>query len=171
MARANAVVISREKIAGATQWFQVVKSRHKLSSFDVISRVFSSKFQQIYNYFCFLGMSFILKPCQIVAGASMIHQFQEFFWFIFGGVFEIWSSVSPSFLFCGTLLRRCPATTTYYAFAEERNVWQWAKGPWLAVCFHCYSICNMYQYVYLVFRFWKFKLRSVRPTFTKAKSK
>ena len=69
-------------------------------------------------------MSFIIKTYQIVGGASMIHQFHEFFEFIFGGFFEIWSSVSPAFSFAGLLLRRCLATptTTYYAFAEERSV-------------------------------------------------
>ena len=67
------------------QWFQIVKTRHKISPFNVISRVFPNNFQQIYNYFRFRGMSFILKTCQIVAGASMIHQFHEFFEFIFGG--------------------------------------------------------------------------------------
>ena len=45
---------------GGAQWFQIVKSRHKISSFDVISQVFPSKFQQICNYFCFQGMRFIL---------------------------------------------------------------------------------------------------------------
>ena len=53
-------------------------------SFDVISRVFPSKCQQIYNYFRFQGMSFMLKTCQIVAGASMIRRFHEFyFWRVF----------------------------------------------------------------------------------------
>ena len=56
----------------ASQWFQMAKTRHNISSFDVVSRVFPSKYQQIYNYFCFRGMSFILKTCRIIAGASMI---------------------------------------------------------------------------------------------------
>ena len=56
----------------AALWLQIVKTRHKMITFDVISRVFPIEFQQIYNCFCFRGMSFTLKTCQIVAGASMI---------------------------------------------------------------------------------------------------
>ena len=62
-----------------------------MSSLDMISQVFPNNFQQIYNYFCSLGMSFILKTCQIVAGASMIHQFPEFLEFYFWRIFVIWS--------------------------------------------------------------------------------
>ena len=58
--------------SGGAQRFQIFKTCHKIISFDVISRVFPSKFQQTYNYFRFQGMSFILKTCRIVAGASMI---------------------------------------------------------------------------------------------------
>ena len=42
----------------STQWLQIAKTHHKIISFDVISRVFPSNFQQIYNYFRFRGMSF-----------------------------------------------------------------------------------------------------------------
>ena len=66
-------------------------------SFDVISRVFPSNFQQIYNYFRFRGMTFILKTCRIIAGACKIHQFHEFFEIYFWRVFAIWSScVAPT---------------------------------------------------------------------------
>ena len=34
-------------------------------------------------------MSFILKTCEIVAGATMIHQFHEFFEFIFVGFLKV----------------------------------------------------------------------------------
>ena len=45
-------------------------------------------------------MSFILKTCQIVAGASMIHQFHEFFEFIFGGFLKFGLALiaGPAFL-------------------------------------------------------------------------
>ena len=51
------------------------------------------KFQQIYNCFRFRGMSFTLKTCQIVACASMIHQFHEFFEIIFGGFLKFGPAV------------------------------------------------------------------------------
>ena len=51
-------------------------------------RIFPSKFQQIYNYFHFRGMSFISKTCQIVAGTNMIRQFHELFKFVFGGFLQ-----------------------------------------------------------------------------------
>ena len=51
----------------------------------MISRVFPNKFLQIYIYFCFWRMSFILKICQPVACISMVHQFHDFLNLILGG--------------------------------------------------------------------------------------
>ena len=51
----------------SSQRLQIAKTRQKISSLDVISRVFPSKFQQIYIYFRFRRVSFILKICQTVA--------------------------------------------------------------------------------------------------------
>ena len=54
----------------------------KISSLDVISRVFSSKFHQIYliniSGHC---IRFTFKSCQTVAGISIATQFHEFFEF------------------------------------------------------------------------------------------
>ena len=63
----------------SSQRLQIAKTRQKISSLDVISRVFPSKFQQIYIYFRFRRVSFILKICQTVADLSMVCQFHEFF--------------------------------------------------------------------------------------------
>ena len=67
----------------------MTKTRQKMSSLDVISRVFSRRCQQIYIYFRFRGMSFILKICQTVAGISMVRQFHDFLKSNFGRVFDI----------------------------------------------------------------------------------
>jgi hypothetical protein len=75
----------------AAQWFQMVKTRHKISSFDVISRFFQSNFLQIYITSVFSCLRFTFKICQIVAGTSMIRQFNEFFKFYFWRVFAIWN--------------------------------------------------------------------------------
>ena len=58
---------------------------------------FPSKFQQIYYYF--REMSFILKTCRIVAGASMNSQFHEFLRFYFWWVFAIWTNCATVFGF------------------------------------------------------------------------
>jgi len=69
----------------------------KIRSFDVISRVFPSKFQQIHiitvSGHC---MRLVLKICQTVAGMSKTSPFHEFFgsnfWRVFekgGGILEI----------------------------------------------------------------------------------
>ena len=63
----------------SSQRLQIAKTRHKISSLDVISRVFPSRFQQIYIYFRFRRASFILKICQTVADISMVCQFHEIF--------------------------------------------------------------------------------------------
>ena len=63
----------------SSQRLQVAKTRHKISSLDVISLVFPGRFQQIYIYFRFRRISFILKICQTVAGLSMVRQFHDFF--------------------------------------------------------------------------------------------
>ena len=55
----------------SVQWFHIAKTRHKINSLDVISRVFPNKLLQIYVYFRFWRMSFTLKNCQTVAGISM----------------------------------------------------------------------------------------------------
>ena len=55
----------------------------------VILQVFPSKFQQNLQLFPFPGMSFILKTCRIVAGASMISQFHKFLKSYFWQVFAI----------------------------------------------------------------------------------
>ena len=73
------------KLYGA-QWFHTAEIRRKCNLLDVISRVFPNKFQQIHipsvSNHCILC---IFKTCQIVAGTSMIRQFHEFFYLIFGG--------------------------------------------------------------------------------------
>ena len=71
-------------------WFQIAKSCHKISSINVISRVFSSKFHQIDMYFRFPRMSFTLKSGKIVAGISTVRQFHEFFKSNFRRVFVLW---------------------------------------------------------------------------------
>ena len=60
------------------QWFQIVKTCDKISSFDVISRVFSSKFQQKLQLFPFPGLKFHTQNL-----SSMISQFHEFLKFYF----------------------------------------------------------------------------------------
>ena len=45
----------------SAQWFHIVKTRHKISSLVVISRVFPNKFLQIYIYFHIQRMSFTLS--------------------------------------------------------------------------------------------------------------
>ena len=62
------------------QWFQMTKFRRK----QVYPECFHefcgfSKFLQIYITSVSGYLSFTFKTCQIVAGASMIHQFHEFF--------------------------------------------------------------------------------------------
>ena len=47
----------RQSALTNSQWFQMAKTSHKISSFDMVSQVFPNKFQQIYNYFRFWGMS------------------------------------------------------------------------------------------------------------------
>ena len=61
------------------QWFQIAKTRHKISFIDVISRVFPSEFQQIYIYFRSGGFRLPLKICQIVTGLSI----SRFFFILF----------------------------------------------------------------------------------------
>ena len=61
------------------QWFQILKTSHKISSFDVISRVFPSKFQQIYIYFHIWRMGSLLKVCQTVTGISMVLSISRIF--------------------------------------------------------------------------------------------
>ena len=75
-------------LSHTAQWFQTTKTRHKMSSLDVISRVFPSRYQQNHIYFCFREMSFILKICQTVAGLSIVRQFH--FWNLNFGGFDIW---------------------------------------------------------------------------------
>ena len=111
-----------------TQWFQSVKIRHKIISFDVVSRVFPSKYQQIYNYFRFRGMSFILKTCRIVAGASMIRWFHEFFRFYFWRVFAIWSCCVA-----GALLYRILKRHPFYPY-----FYRWWNIP-RALCWHIFT--------------------------------
>ena len=67
----------------------IAKSCHKISSINVISRVFLSKFHQIDMYFHFPRMSFTLKSCKIVAGISTVRQFHKFFKSNFWQVFDI----------------------------------------------------------------------------------
>ena len=65
----------------------------KISSFDVISRVFPSKFQEI--HFIFVSghcMRFVFKIYQTVAGVSATSQFHEFVEFYFWRVFAIWTN-------------------------------------------------------------------------------
>ena len=45
---------------GEAQWFQTAKTRHKISSLDVISQVFPCKLHGNSHLFPFPGMSFIL---------------------------------------------------------------------------------------------------------------
>ena len=75
------------------QWFQMIKFRRK----QVYPECFHefcgfSKFLQIYITSVSGYLSFTFKTCQIVAGASMIHQFHEFFESHFWRVFAIWPS-------------------------------------------------------------------------------
>jgi hypothetical protein len=59
----------------------------KISSPDGISRVFSTRCQQVYFYFRFRDcLRFRFKICQITAGTSMISRFHEFFNIVFGGI-------------------------------------------------------------------------------------
>ena len=73
----------------SSQRLQIAKTRHKISSLDVISRVFPSRFQQVYIYFRFRWTSFILKICQTVADLSMVCQFHEFLKSNFRRIFDI----------------------------------------------------------------------------------
>ena len=66
------------------QWFQIAKTRHTISSLDVISRVFPSKFQQIYICFLFRGWVLYSKFVKTVTGVSIVRQFHKFFNLIFG---------------------------------------------------------------------------------------
>ena len=77
----------------------------KISSLDVISRVFSSKFHQIHlinvSGHC---MHFIFKICQSVPGISitkyLVSQFHEFSEFYFWRIFATWANCEqqPSLL-------------------------------------------------------------------------
>ena len=93
-----------------SQWLQIVKSRHKISSFDVISRVFQNNFSKIYNYLRLREMSFILKSCRIVAGASTYDPFHEFLKSIFSG-----------FLQFGPALRLCAFAWLLSAISKQEN--------------------------------------------------
>ena len=93
--------------AHSAQWFQIAKTRHKISSIDVISRVFPSKFQQIHIYFHFRGIRFTLRNCQTVAGISTVCQFHDFLKSNFWRVFDIWPNCAmhrgPVLFFWDTL--------------------------------------------------------------------
>jgi hypothetical protein len=85
-----------------------MKTRQKMSSLDVISRVFPSRFQQNLIYFRFWGMSFILIICQTVAGISVVRQFHDFFKSNFWRVFDIWP-------YCATGFTSLPGEAPIYA--------------------------------------------------------
>ena len=72
------------------QRFQTAKTRQpKISSLDVVSRVFLRKFQP--NHITSVSghcMQIILKFCQTVADISMTSQFHEFLNHIFGGILQ-----------------------------------------------------------------------------------
>ena len=73
-------------LSSLPQCFQIAKPRHKIS---VISRVFPSRFKQVYIYFRFRVMSFSTKICQTVVAISSVRQFNEFLKSNFGRVFDI----------------------------------------------------------------------------------
>ena len=54
------------------QWFQIAQNSPKISSPNVISRVFPCKFLQIHITSVYVCLDFTFKICQIVAGTSMI---------------------------------------------------------------------------------------------------
>jgi hypothetical protein len=80
-----------------TQWFQEAKTRQKISSPIVISRIFLNKFQEIQiisvsdDCICFIS-----KICQRVAGMNMTSRFYEFLNFIFGGILLFGTTVYHS---------------------------------------------------------------------------
>ena len=60
----------------------------------MISQVFPCKLSQIYTTFVSVWLCLTFKTCQIVACASMIRQFHEFFNIIFGGFLTFGTTVS-----------------------------------------------------------------------------
>ena len=97
--------------AHSAQWSQIAKPRHKISSIDVISRVFPSKFQQIHIYFHFRGIRFTLRNCQTVAGIIVRSvNFTIFKNLIFGGFLTFGPTVQCTegqFCFFGTPCMFC----------------------------------------------------------------
>ena len=75
-----------------TQWFQMAKSRRKKVYPKYFHEYFHEYFVNLHN-FRFRCLSFTFKTCQIVAGASMIHQFHEFLNLIFGGFLQFGPAV------------------------------------------------------------------------------
>ena len=93
------------------QWFLMAKIRHKISSFDVISRVFPSKFQQIYNYFRFRGMSFYTQNLSNCCKCKYDPSISRISKIYFGQIFVIWSSYeSARWSAAVRRRRRAPAT-------------------------------------------------------------
>ena len=77
---------------GTAQWLQMAQTLQKYVSPEVISRIFPSKFQQIWiisvsSHF----IHFIFKICQ--TAADKIKQFHEFFSLIFGGILQLGPNV------------------------------------------------------------------------------
>ena len=96
---------------GAAQWLQMTKNPPKISSNNVVSRVFPCKFQ----HFQIASVSshsvcFIFKTCQIIADTSMIRQFHEFFNLNFGGFFDNW----PNSVVSTHILPICRLHTVHY---------------------------------------------------------
>ena len=78
----------------AAQRFQMTKNPPKTSSPDVISRIFTDRFQQIcIIYISDDFMPCIFKTCQVVASISMTSQFDNFSYLIFGGILLYKTSV------------------------------------------------------------------------------
>jgi len=67
----------------------------KISSPEVISRIFPTKFQQIHIISVFRSFHSLhtFKICQTVVGISMISKIHEFFNLIFGGFLQIGPTV------------------------------------------------------------------------------
>ena len=77
------------------QWFRLAKTRWKFNSPKVISRVFPTKFLQIYitsvsTFQPLYALHTYSETCQIIASTSMIRQFHEFFQSNFWRVFDVW---------------------------------------------------------------------------------
>ena len=64
---------------GGAQWFQMSKTRQKISSPELISWVFQCKILHIHITSVSGCLSLTFKICQTVAGKSMIPQFHKFF--------------------------------------------------------------------------------------------